>query len=224
MTSVDPQSTTGYPRFSLRTLILTIAALQVLLAVCFWNASIGVPFAIAALGGLLTVTGVRARRREMVVFGVFLVVTAIGSFAVNALIVHAWVGSHELEVHVLVVDASTLAPVSAALVEVLNGPHSSIEGLPPDVERDFEKLIPPRGPGDLKTDGHGTVRLKHKFFAAGQDGLFGNSGYVDTRRVWLRVTVDGYRTTYMPIDGQSTRPRELDDESPIFVTIPVGKE
>jgi len=224
MAPVDSEPTSGAARFSLRSLLVTVTASCVFLAVCVWNTAIGIPLSLAVLGVFLAVTGIRTGRRGAVILGGILVVAAVGLVAFNPPTVVAWVGRHKLDVHVFVVDASSLTPLSNATVEVLHGPYSPLEGPPPNVDRDFEIIESGQSGERLTTDERGYTTFTHEFFAAGTDGLFTNSGYVDTRRVWLRITAPGYRTTFMPVDGQSARARDIDDESPIFVTIPVGKE
>ena len=80
-----------------------------------------------------------------------------------------------------------------------------------------------RGTGDLTTNERGRVTFTHRFSAARRDGLFTSSGYVVTNRTWLRVSASGYRTTFMPLDRQSGRGRDLHDETPICVTVPIGR-
>jgi len=139
--------------------------------------------------------------------------------------VHHWVGRKELDVHVLVVDASSLVPVSNATVQILHGPFSPIEGrLTPNVEDDFT-VVELEGDGNpLTTDEYGRTTFAHKFFAAGSRGSSKDSGYVNTHAVWLRVSAPDYPTTFMPLDGQSSRTRNIDDETPIYATVPIGKK
>jgi hypothetical protein len=120
------------------------------------------------------------------------------------------------------VDASTLTPISNARVELLNGPHSPLEGEVLVINRHFE-VVPLADAAVLKTDDRGHTKFSHRFFAAGKYGLFGQNAYVETQRVWLRVTGEGCVTTYLAIDQQSPGPRDFHNDTPIWVTVPVAK-
>jgi hypothetical protein len=214
-------------QFSLRTVLAILTGSSVFLGVAAWaawSAAVIIPLSLGTLGILVTILALRRRRRGLALLGGLLMVFAVGVFANNALTVVAWVGRHKLDVHVTVLDASALTPLPNATVEVLYGPESPIEGGLPDVARDFRRSDLPQGAKGLTTDERGHVTFTQEFFAAGQYSLFRDSGYVSTGRVWLRVTATGYRTTYMPLDRQSGRPRDIHDETPLFVTVPVGRE
>ncbi len=226
MTSSDSRPGTGVFQFSLSTVFLVFTALSVFLGICAWtgwNIAIILPLALGTSGILAIVQAVRTKRwGQVAAVGVLLMVVAVGMLPLISDV--AWSGHRELDVRMIVLDASELTPLPDATIEVLDGPRSSIDGVPPDVGRDFSPVYSPQGTTELTTDEDGYVRFTHKFFASGRRGLFVNSGYVDTTGVWLRVTVSGYRTTYMPVDRQSVRPRDIHDESPICVTVPVGRE
>ena len=49
-------------------------------------------------------------------------------------------------------------------------------------------------------------------------GRFG----LPTARVWLRITASNDKSTIVHLDGQSFRPRDINDETPIVVTVPLG--
>ena len=209
-------------RFSLRTLLLIVTGCQVFLAACIWNLPVGVAIGLGFVGLMFLLVGARSGKRRLLVAGLlFLAASIVGALA-PGLTVACWAGRQTLTVYVNVVDASSLTPVPGATIEILHGPPSPVEGLPPNVTRDFE-VVPPNTSPVPRTDARGQTSFPCEFFAAGQDGLFQHSGYVDTRRVWLRVTAPGYHVTYMPLDRQSARARDIEDKSPLFVTVPVGK-
>jgi hypothetical protein len=150
--------------------------------------------------------------------GALLSLALTAAFGLPALQTARWVGSYDLDVYVVVRDASELTPVANAVVEVLEGPHSPLESQHFTLE-DFQLC----DHGKLVTDERGHTEFSHRFFAAGSTSPFDNSGYVDTGKVWLRVTAEDYCTTYMPVDRQTIRTRNMKEDSPIYVTIPVGK-
>ncbi|MFC1758707.1 hypothetical protein ACFL2H_08055 [Planctomycetota bacterium] len=210
-------------RFSICDLALVLAAVSVTLCVCRERLVIGVAVGLALLGTFVIVVGRRSRRTGVVITGALLIIGAAVFFARQSLTISAWVGSHELDVHVIVVDASTLAPISNATVELFDGPYSPLEGPPPAVDRDFQ-IIPLENSNSLTTNRIGHTEFSHRFHAAGNAGLFADTGYVSTGNVWLRVTCSGYVTTHMPVDQQSARPRDINNHAPIWVTVPVGKD
>ena len=228
MASSEPITKTGVVQFSLRTVFLVVTALAVFLGICAWtgwNMAFMLPLALGISGILVMVQAVRTQRRGQAVVGGFLMALALGVLSANALTVVSWGGRKGLDVEVIVLDASSLTPLPDTTIEVLDGPASPLlGGLSPNVDRDFSPAYSPQGTIELTTDEHGYAQFRHEFFAAGTDRLPTDSGYVDTTGVWLRVTATGYRTTYMPLDRQSVRPRDIHDETPICVTVPVGKE
>ena len=210
-------------RFSLRGLLLAVAAISPAAAVARWNMLLGLLLAVAVAGAACVVIGVRNRQTIVVAIGLLLVGGATAVFVAKSMYVTTWVGRHPLRVHVLVVDGTTLAPIPDATVDVLNGPSSPMEGLPPDVSTAFTPADAGSKSSPLITNERGQVEFTHEFFAAGSDGIFSDSGYVDTGRSWIRVHAAGYRTTHLPIDGQSPRPRDIKRNAPVVVTVPLGK-
>jgi hypothetical protein len=89
MMASNPTKATA--RFSLRVLLLTVTALSLIFAVCTWNIAVGLPLAIAVVGVLLVVMGMRMRRRAEAIVGCLLVAVAVGLLAVNPPGVVAWV-------------------------------------------------------------------------------------------------------------------------------------
>lgn len=156
---------------------------------------------------LIGIVGVVATLGCIVVVGILFGLSAV------------WVGSSELDVHVTVRDASNLEPIAGAKIELLEGPDATHRVLGLDMDKAFTAM-----PGSFSTDTDGYCNFDHSFWATGRDNLFYSSGNVDTRRVWLRVTASGYASTYLPIDQQSMQLRDINDKSPIWVTIPIGKQ
>jgi len=113
--------------------------------------------------------------------------------------------------------------VQDATIEVLNGPSSPIKGTIQSVDAEFSRSETDNTTRQLLTNERGTVRFVHEFRSAGNDGMFKDTGYISTNHVWVRITADGYQTTVMPVDGQSARPRDSSNTSPVFVTVPVGR-
>jgi hypothetical protein len=69
------------------------------------------------------------------------------------------------------------------------------------------------------TDADGQVRFTRRFFAAGERGLLGHSGYVRLTGNWVQIAPPGYGTVLLPLGEESPRPRPIDDNSPVFVTL-----
>jgi hypothetical protein len=207
-------------RFSLRGLLL-VAGVAISLGVGRWYPPYGIAAGLALPGLFLVRTGKRSQRTGMAAAGVLLVALALLQIGFwNMTEIH-WSGTRKLDVYVLVIDASTLTPVPNAKIEALMGPSSPLEGSHAS-EGQFAAIVLPDGTAPV-TDHRGRARFRCGFFASGTDGLFKQSGYVDTKQVWLRVSAPGYAKTYMPVDQQSPRPRDLRDQTPICVTAPVGR-
>jgi hypothetical protein len=210
-------------QFTLRDLLLVFPAVAVTVGVCRWNLTLGVSVGAALLGVLAVYAGIRSHRRSASIAGTLVIVGAVVLIVVQSATVTAWSGSHELYVNVSVRDASTLAPIPNAKVELLHGPWSPFEGPLPDVKRAFE-VIPLKNGTALTTDAHGHTSFSHRFCAYGIDGVFRKTGFVRTADAWLRVTCSGYVETYLPIDQQSLGPRNIRDDSAVYVTVPVAKD
>lgn len=157
-------------------------------------------------------------RKFFLVAGALVLLLLISTYGWRALNSAKWVGYHEVDVQVVVLDASELTPIPHAIVEVLEGPRSPLE-----TERHSLDEFKISEHGKLITSQQGRTDFSHRFWAAGSSGMFEKTGYVDTGNVWIRVTAEGYRTTYIPLDRQSIRVRDIKDDSPIFVTVPIGK-
>lgn len=156
-------------------------------------------------------------KRYYLILGTILAIVGAIAFGLPALEKIYWAGHREIEVVVIVRDASELTTIANANIEILDGPYS-LE-TPSIRVKEFEA----RNDQKVTTDDSGRAEFPCRFSAYGSDSLFHKSGYVDTDGVWLRVTAKGYHTTYMPVDRQSLRPRDIKDETPVFVTVPVAK-
>ena len=224
MATNDPPLARTAFQFTLRDVFLVLGVISVVLSVSCWNLIVGVATGLALLGVVTVFAGIRNHRRGAVVTGLVFIIGAAICVAIQSFTTTTcWVGSHELRVHVSVVDASTLRPISNAKVELLNGPYSPLEGPAPVVDRAFEVISLVNGVA-LTTDDRGHAQFSHRFFAAGSDGLFTKTGYVVTGRVWLRVTCPGHVKTYLAIDQQSANPRDITNDAPIWITVPVAKD
>lgn len=159
----------------------------------------------------------RIVNRYFLRIGILIAVVAAIAFGLPALSKTYWVGSQEIDVVVIVRDASALSGIADARIEVLEGPDS-LELRDPKIE-EFEVKNDQR----VITDDSGRAEFPYRFSAAGSSSFFHYSGSVETRAVWLRIQGEGYVTTYIPVDRQSLRTRNIDDETPIFVTVPVAK-
>ncbi|MEK6238034.1 MAG: hypothetical protein N2C14_25250, partial [Planctomycetales bacterium] len=165
----------------------------------------------------------RSGRRELAYVAIFISVGTVAGLVVCSLSSALWVGSSELEVKAFVIDASTLAPIANAQIQEMDGPSSPLEGHHWIAEHHMK----PSGralPGSQATDQYGRVMFKHRFHATGRINAFEDSGYVQTNNVWLRVTAKGYATTFLPLDRQGARARDLHDLTPLYATVPMGKQ
>lgn len=130
-----------------------------------------------------------------------------------------WVGHRELQVIVRIADADSLKPLSNVPVVVFTGPSAN-ERVLPSLSRD--DLRPRPDAADTQrftTDDDGQIRFTRRFFAAGEKGLFSHSGYVRLAGSWLRIAPPDYGTVLIPLGEESLRPRSIDDDSPVFVTL-----
>lgn len=136
-----------------------------------------------------------------------------------------WVGGKTLRVEVLAIDTDALAPVAGAKVTVFEGPQSPLEG---NISwRKLSDFEPDEESPDTKsatTGDDGRCTVTYRFWAAGSDGPFDHSGYVDTSRAWLRVSSPDRPTALVPLDRQSVRPRDLNDVTPLVVTVVTNKK
>lgn len=156
-------------------------------------------------------------KRQFLKAGTLVAIVAAIAFGLPALSKTYWAGHQEMDVVVIVRDASELLRIANANIEVLDGPHSF------ENQEIRNEEFKSRDDQIFSTDDTGRAEFRCLFFAAGTESLFQESGYVDTDGVWLRVSAEGYHTTYIPVDRQSIRPRNINDDTPILVTVPVGK-
>ncbi|QDT51167.1 hypothetical protein Pan258_52510 [Symmachiella dynata] len=164
-----------------------------------------------------------ARRRCGLIFLAALVVLAI-FFAILSAAglttrVH-WVGSHELDVHILVLDAGTRRPIPAAKVTIFDGPSHPLE-TPPDIfsKIDFGPNSKNANPQQGQTDDEGQVVLTHQFVAHGTSSAYSEVGSVLTSGVWAEVSADGYGTVIISVGGQDGRPRDIHTQGPVYLTV-----
>lgn len=153
-----------------------------------------------------------------------LAIVLLGVAAVPLLTFQAWVGGKTLPVEILVVDTEELSPVVDANVVAFRGPLSLFDG---DIRwRKQSDFLPNTDSNETVsgvTDTKGRCHFDYRFFAAGSEGLFRHSGYVDTSKVWLRISAADRPTTLVPLDRQSVRPRDIHDLTPIIVTVVLNK-
>lgn len=152
------------------------------------------------------------------------VASVLAILAIPALQVAKWVGHKTLQVEVRVIDTNALESVAGAEVTIFDGPQSPIEG-PVHGRRqtDFEPAPDASRTETQVTDSNGVARFTYVFPAAGSDGLWDNSGYVDTSQVWLRIRASGRPPALVSLDRQSTRARDIHDETPIVATVVLNK-
>ena len=135
-----------------------------------------------------------------------------------------WVGTKQLPVRVLVLDRESLQPVRGVDVVLFDGPRSPLEGRISNYRKsEFSPAQDDEQRQQAKTSEDGLVVITRRFGAAGTDGPFTQSGYVDTSRVWVHVSTDGYASITLPLDGQSALARDIDDEYPVYVTLLLTK-
>lgn len=150
-----------------------------------------------------------------VVLAALAIIVVIVAIILPALVVRCWVGRVELQVYVNIGDADTLKPLVGVPITILYGPTPPWEGtwgLPdPQVESANAQ--------ELKTDENGRAECSRRFFAAGSEGTFKHSGSIDLSRTWIRVAPPGYGEVFLPLDGQSVRPRDIDNRTPVYVTV-----
>jgi hypothetical protein len=139
-------------------------------------------------------------------------------------VVAAWVGSKTLDVAVCVVDTQTPGPVPGASITIFQTQKTPFDGsirhLPAT-----EFLPDPDSPYTERhvADSQGYCSFPYRFWAAGTSGWFRQSGYVRTSGTWLLVTAPGRPDALVPLDRQSLRPRDINDTTPLFVTVVLNK-
>lgn len=213
-------------QFSLRQLLLTVTGICVMAGLIVWDPFWGtiVTLAVVSLG--LVALGVWKRQKRLVFVGIGVLVVGVlfvvPSFFPSRI---SWSGTKRLEVYVRVIDTDTFEPVPNAKVEVLDGPPSPLEGKTfSHLKSEFIPATLEPGVGELVTDSQGWCTFPHRFFASGSEDRFGESGYVDTSGTWLRVSAQGRGAILIPLDRQSIRPRDINDETPLCVTVPLRRQ
>jgi hypothetical protein len=135
----------------------------------------------------------------------------------------SWVGRRTLQVRVRVIDGDTASPILNAKSVVFDGPISMPEG----PYSDAESLTPENSDITSKgalTDDDGLAVIDFEFFTSGMTGPLRRSGTIRMWDRWVRVNADGYSQVTLPLDGQSMNPRDIDDDSPVFVTVILSKQ
>jgi hypothetical protein len=145
-----------------------------------------------------------------------LVIVLLIGVGMPFLTIAKWAGGKKLEVQVTVIDTDAMEPVRGAEVTMFAGQESPIEGgiefrkpavfLPNPESTETETRV---------TDSNGFCRFTYRFFAYGSEGPFDHSGAVRTSGTWLRVSAPDRPYTLVPLDRQSVRARDLNDETPL---------
>ena len=209
--------------FSVRQLFAVITATCVLLALLVWSLFWGPIIASGLTALVLVVLGIRTRRRSLLLGALAPLALGGGMFYYRAASVIVWQGSAKLDVYVLALDTDTFEPVSGATIEVLSGPWFPLEGpASPRLLSQFAPAPMEPGSGEMLTDARGRCNFAHRFYATGGDGLFCRAGYIHTGRYWLKASAPGRGSVLIPLDGQGD-PRDIDDRSPLLVTVPLRK-
>jgi hypothetical protein len=145
-------------------------------------------------------------------------------FALPTLKVAGWSGSKTLTVEVRVIEIDPPQEVAGAEVTVFDGPHSPIEGRV-SWHRPAEFEPNPKS-ADTKiavTDSSGIARLDYRFPAFGTSGVWVDSGHVDLSSVWVRVRALDRPPALVPLNRQSVGLRDIDDRTPVVLTIVLNK-
>ncbi|MHC4177389.1 MAG: hypothetical protein ACYSWU_07775 [Planctomycetota bacterium] len=212
-------------QFSLLQLMIAVTLVSAAVGLIVWRPLLGSLSTVAVASLLLTVAGVKTRRKGLVFCGLALLLFGVGLFGYSSLTVATWVGWQELDVYVLVIDTDTFQPVPRVQIELLDGPYSPLEGIvSTELMTQFTPARIEPDVGQLITDSRGECKFTHRFRAAGTDGLFRHCGYIDTSNTWLRASSADRGSVMLPIDGQSARPRNIDDKTPVFVTVPLREQ
>ncbi|TWU13875.1 hypothetical protein CA54_27150 [Symmachiella macrocystis] len=135
-----------------------------------------------------------------------------------------WIGSHELDVHVLVLDARTQMPIPKAMVTLFDGPSHPLEIRPENLSKihfgpDADHANPLQG----ETDQQGRVVLTRRFMAHGTYSRYSEVGSVLTSKVWAEVSAPGYGTVIIPVGGQDGKPREIQNKGPVYLTVMLSR-
>jgi hypothetical protein len=150
-----------------------------------------------------------------------LVVLAVVS--IPLLTVEAWVGRKTLAIEVHVIDGAMASAVEGAQVTLFRGPRTPFEGRNLPESESFSGVLPEAIAASAVTDLEGRCRFTHSFHAAGTRGLLRDSGYVETKEVWLRVSASGGAPAIVPLDRQSILPRDIHDETPLWMTVVLSR-
>lgn len=157
------------------------------------------------------------RKRRLIIWGgvVFLAV-----LSVPLLTTICWQGSIELDVHVRVIDASTLQPIHRAEVTLFERP---VLHFIPVTALNRSHLTPGEDAQHGLTAEDGIVEFQRRFEAGGSYLQYfrwlGESGSIDTANTWVRIRASGHSTVFVPVSSGLLEPRDLKNESPVSVTV-----
>jgi hypothetical protein len=172
----------------------------------------------------MNIDALDSRKRFLFIAMLLFVVVVLTAVAWTSVSASHWVGRKELQVVVLVADADTAKPLSGVPITVFAGPWGPVEYSLSDVTKatlnlDSESAEVQR----FATGEDGRIEFTRPFFAAGTDIAFRHSGYVRTAGTWIEAAPPGYGVVLLPLDGQSVHPRDINIDTPIYVTILVRK-
>ena len=148
----------------------------------------------------------------------------IAAFALDSVQVAKWGGHKTLQVQVQVIDTDVPQVVSGAEVTIFDGPQTPIEGSVSAWKRSDFVPDPQSSLTETRvTDSNGLCSFSYPFSASGSDGPLVHSGAVLVSRAWLRVSALDRPSTLIPVDRQSVRGRDIDDNTPLVVTVVLNK-
>ncbi|MFV0445683.1 MAG: hypothetical protein ACK5Q5_19040 [Planctomycetaceae bacterium] len=159
-------------------------------------------------------------KRSWVVIGLVLLTTVV---VVPQLIVDVhWVGIQPLTVVVEITDWDRGQPIAGATVELYET-EASIGPYHLGWNKLRERIA--AGPAaSVTTDENGRAEFDHQFEAAGTLRTFGaDTGYIDTAETLLRISAPDHDVVFIPLTGHRTRPRDIADTSPVYVSVILGR-
>jgi hypothetical protein len=73
------------------------------------------------------------------------------------------------------------------------------------------------------TDADGVCSFQYAFTAITSDSWLSHTGNVRVQDAWVLVTAPGRPDALVPIDRQGIHPRDIQDKSPIYVTVVLNR-
>jgi len=143
------------------------------------------------------------------------------------LMVAKGIGRKTMEVVVWVIDTDIPSPVTDAKVTIFRGQTTAI-----DFNTEYlhlsspAKFLPdPNSPYTQTntTNSYGTCSFQYVFTAVTSDSWFSHTGSVRTSGTWVYVTASGRPPVLVPIDRQGIYPRDINDKSPVCVTVVLNR-